>query len=93
MNGADSRFYVLRLISEQPFYQIATDGGFLNETAQVDQLVIFPAERADVILDFSELAGEEIVILNFGPDDPFKGFESNGEVIQGSADPLPKRPV
>jgi bilirubin oxidase len=33
-----------------------------------------PAERADVIVDFTDLAvGTEIILLNLGPDEPFGG--------------------
>jgi FtsP/CotA-like multicopper oxidase with cupredoxin domain len=41
-----------------------------------DQVVLAPAERADVIVDFSGLSeGDEVVMLNLGPDEPFKGFD------------------
>ena len=33
-----------------------------------------PAERADVIVDFTSVpVGTEIVLLNVGPDEPFGG--------------------
>lgn len=41
---------------------------------QLAELLIGPAERADVIVDFSTLApGAEIILQNLGPDEPFGG--------------------
>ncbi len=33
------------------FWQIGFDGGFLREPAQLTELIMGPAERADVIVD------------------------------------------
>jgi spore coat protein A, manganese oxidase len=52
-----------------------------------------PAERADVVVDFSQWAGQTITLLNLGPDEPFGGGEpgvdfapadpdSTGQVLQ-----------
>lgn len=38
-------------------------------------LLMGPAERADVIVDFSGLANKRIRVFNTGPDDPFQGFD------------------
>jgi len=76
LNGCDSRFIVLKF--DQPgvtFWQIGTEGGFLPTAVQLDQLLMSPAERADVIVDFSKVpAGTEITLLNLGPDVPFNGL-------------------
>jgi bilirubin oxidase len=40
----------------------------------LEQLLIAPAERADVIVDFSGLTvGTELFVINEGPDEPFGG--------------------
>jgi FtsP/CotA-like multicopper oxidase with cupredoxin domain len=40
----------------------------------LDQLLIAPAERADVIVDFTGLhAGTRLYLINEGPDEPFGG--------------------
>jgi FtsP/CotA-like multicopper oxidase with cupredoxin domain len=42
--------------------------------------LIAPAERADVIVDFSNVpVGTEITLLNLGPDEPFGGGEPGDE--------------
>jgi spore coat protein A len=75
LNGCDSRFLILKLSrSGLPFWQIGADGGFLPIPARLDQLLMGPAERADVIVDFTNVpVGTEIVLLNLGPDEPFGG--------------------
>jgi FtsP/CotA-like multicopper oxidase with cupredoxin domain len=49
-------------------FQIGAEGGLLNEPVALDQLIIAPGERADVLIDFSELAtGTKIVLKNVSP--------------------------
>lgn len=66
LNGSDSRFYKLFLSSGQPFQQIATDNGLLPAPVPLDQLLIAPGERKEVILDFSNPAlwGQTIILRN-----------------------------
>src|SRR4029453_17051558 len=61
-------------------------GGFLPAPLQLTRLLLGPAERADVILDFSNVGvGTEIILRNLGPDEPFGGGEPPGDFDQ--ADP------
>lgn len=65
LNGSNARFYNLFLDSGQPFFQIGTDGGLLSTAVTVDKLLIAPAERADVIIDFSSLpVGSQVQMMN-----------------------------
>src|SRR5215831_4505880 len=60
--------------SAVPFWQIGTDGGLLdrpvklNDPADPNALKLFlgPSERADVIIDFSNLAGHRLILTNDG---------------------------
>jgi bilirubin oxidase len=67
-----------------PFWVIGTEGGFLPDSAvkiesDLNQavtpgLLMMPAERFDVIVDFSGLTGGSTVyLINEGGDDPFGG--------------------
>jgi spore coat protein A len=47
-----------------PFHQIGSDGGFLPKPAALNKLLLGPAERADLILDFSGLAGKTVTLTN-----------------------------
>ncbi len=55
-------------------WQIGSEGGFLPAPVRRNRLLLAPAERADVIVDFTNVrAGTEIVLLNLGPDEPLGG--------------------
>ena len=84
LNGCNSRFLILKLATDPraprpvpaalPFQQIGADGGFLPAPVTLDQLLLAPAERADVIVDFTEMSpSAELFLINEGPDEPFGG--------------------
>jgi FtsP/CotA-like multicopper oxidase with cupredoxin domain len=74
LNGCNSRTLKLSMDNGMPFYQIGAEGGFLPAPVQLDQLLMGPAERADVIVDFTNIdVDTEIILLNLGPDEPFNG--------------------
>jgi len=75
LNGCNARTLMLKFENNLlPFYQIGSEGGFLPEVITLSRLQIAPAERADVIVDFSKVAvGTKINLLNIGPDFPFGG--------------------
>jgi len=76
LNGSQSRFLILRLSNGATFWQIGADGGFLPQPTPLTELLMGPAERADVIVDFGRArVGAEIELLNVGPDEPFGGGE------------------
>jgi spore coat protein A len=66
LNASNARFYRLSLDSRQPFVQIGSDGGFLNAPVTLPRLLLSPAERADVVVDFGDprLAGKTILLRN-----------------------------
>jgi spore coat protein A len=94
LNGCNSRFLILKMSNGQPFYQIGAEGGFLPSPVELDEVLMGPAERADVIVDFTNVpVGTEVVLLNLGPDEPFGGGtpgddfevadpETTGQVMQ-----------
>lgn len=64
LNASNARFYFLTLSNGQSFVQIGTDQGLLAAPVDVAMLTIAPAERADLIIDFSKHDGEQIVLKN-----------------------------
>ncbi|GAA4850713.1 outer spore coat copper-dependent laccase CotA [Paenibacillus vulneris] len=64
INGANGRFYKMKLSSGQSFIQIGNDQGFLPKPVRVKELILGPAERADVIIDFSRHKGQKILLTN-----------------------------
>jgi FtsP/CotA-like multicopper oxidase with cupredoxin domain len=74
LNGCNGRFLILRFDNpDLRFWQIGAEGGFLPAPVRLSELLMSPAERADVIVDFSGLTDQRIRLLNFGPDEPFGG--------------------
>src|SRR5271154_6383563 len=68
LNAANFRFFNLSLSGRQPFYQIGTDLGLLPEPAKLSSVALFPAERADLVIDFSGRAGASIMMKNIATD-------------------------
>jgi FtsP/CotA-like multicopper oxidase with cupredoxin domain len=102
LNGCDGRFLVLKFdYPSISVWQIGNEGGFLASPVRLNdvppdgkhdgtaKILIAPAERADIIVDFSDVpAGERVLLRNVGPDEPFGGFpvppadpETTGQVM------------
>ncbi len=69
LNGSNSRIYTLQLKTTggqagPDFWQIGTDGGLLDAPIRVSQITLAPAERADVIVDFTGRAGTSYLLKN-----------------------------
>ena len=74
LNGCNARTLLLQLDYNLPFWQIGSDGGYLPRPVQLAQMLMAPAERADIIVDFTRVPmGTTITLLNVGPDSPFGG--------------------
>jgi len=68
LNAANFRFFNLSLSNRQPFYQIGTDLGLLPGPVKLSRLALFPAERADIVIDFSGRAGQTIIMKNLATE-------------------------
>ena len=79
LNGCQSRFLILDFsqIPGVDVWQIGNEGGLLaapfNVTAAGNTLLMAPAERADIIVDFTNVSPGTYVLGNIGPDEPFSG--------------------
>ncbi len=91
LNGCQARVLILNFanIPGVQVWQIGNEGGFLaapvDITALGNQLLMGLAERADVIVDFTNVASGSYVLGNVGPDSPFAGLPVDPEDV---ADPL-----
>jgi spore coat protein A, manganese oxidase len=65
LNGCNARILNLD-IGGARMWQIGAEGGLWDRPVPVDSLVLAPAERADVLVDFSRLAGRTTLLRN-GP--------------------------
>jgi spore coat protein A len=80
LNAANSRFYHLRLFNSDAtgkvtsqsfdvpsFQQIGSDGGLLPAPLELYYLLLGPAERFDVVIDFSGCEGKCFSLVNDAP--------------------------
>jgi spore coat protein A len=80
LNGCQSRFLILDFsqVPDVEAWMIANEGGFLDEpvdltTTNDNRLLMGPAERTDLIVDFTNVPVGNYVLGNVGPDEPFGG--------------------
>jgi len=69
LNGCNARILNLD-IPNVKMWQIGAEGGLWDAPVPVTQLVLAPAERADVIVDFRPVAGQRLQISNQQPPKP-----------------------
>jgi spore coat protein A len=63
LNAANSRFFALSLTEHQNFHQIGSDQGLLAAPVPLTSLLLAPAERADLLIDFSGHAGKDVQLF------------------------------
>jgi FtsP/CotA-like multicopper oxidase with cupredoxin domain len=64
LNGSNSRFYHLHIAGGPPFHHIGAEGGMFNAPVRTNEILMLPAERADVIVDFAGFRGQDLVLRN-----------------------------
>ena len=64
LNAANGRFFHLSLSNGLEFHQVGTDQGLLPAPLAVRDFVLSPGERLDVVVDFRDCPGEQIVLAN-----------------------------
>lgn len=63
-NTANSRFFSLSFSNGQSFHVIGSDQGLLGTPVEMSRLVLAPAERTDLIVDFSGSRGQNLVLAS-----------------------------
>jgi spore coat protein A len=73
LNACNARFLNLSVVNPADpaealvMHQIGSDQGFLPRPVEMAALLLAPAERADVVIDFSGKAGKEFLVQNDAP--------------------------
>jgi spore coat protein A len=81
LDGSNSRFYKISFSNGMPFTLIGTEGGYLKSPVQLTSQLIAPAERVDILVDFSNIpAGQKIILENFAGTTENK--EPTGQIMQ-----------
>ncbi len=68
LNASNTRTYYLGLSDNRDFYQIGSDGGFLQSPVLINRLRLSPAERAEIVIDFSGDQGQTIDLMSYASE-------------------------
>ncbi len=82
LNGSNARNYTFKLNTGDSFVQVATDGGFLNKPVTLKEITLTPSERAEIVVDFSQLDTEnDLALINEDGSVllPFEVTDQSGE--------------
>lgn len=64
LNASNVRAYNFSLSNGAKFIQVGTELGLLHHPVQLESFILEPAERIDVVIDFSQYKGKEFVLTN-----------------------------
>ncbi len=88
LNGSNARFYTLTLSNGMPFHVIGSDGGLFAKAVEASSILIGPAERYEVIIDFSSLKpGPTTQVFLVNCEAQTKGTGPDGVVSHCAANP------
>ena len=97
LNGSNARTYEMFIanpvtkVMGPAMWQIGTDGGYLDQAVKIDPnapkgqlqvLRMMPGERADIIIDFSGVPGQTLILRNNARTPYTKGAPANGPMAQ-----------
>jgi len=94
LNGSNARLYELRFSNNMPFLVVGTDSWLINKARELRSIVLSPAERVDIVVDFKD-APSRIFLENLlkqsdgrGPDERVvPGFRLMKIVTRGGTPP------
>ena len=75
LNASPSRFFQLSL-EDHPLFLIATDGGAISAPIELDNLVLAPGERAEVLIRATQTSGQYRIFNT--PFNPVQGMMGGG---------------
>lgn len=71
LNAANARTFNFALADGREFSLIASDGGFLEKPVMLRNIVLAPAERAEIVVDFSDGNPVDLISLPLDASSPF----------------------
>ncbi len=66
LNGSNYENMDLAFSDGRFFHQIASDGGFLEAPVEKDSLFLSPGERAEILVDFSQVTSDHLTLMAGG---------------------------
>lgn len=68
LNGSNARFYMLGSGDKREFYQIGGDGELLEAPVAISRLQLAPAERAEILVDFTGDRGASVELVSYSEE-------------------------
>jgi spore coat protein A len=96
LNASNSRSYDLALSNGQSFLQIGTESGLLPAPVRRTHMLIAPAERVEVVVDFAKRLGQRIVLQNLDETGALRQvmqFRVTRDLTDNSSVPAKLRPL
>ena len=96
LNASNSRQYDLALSNGQTFTQIGTESGLLPAPVKRSHMLIGPAERVDVLIDFARHLNQKIVLQNLAATGSLRQlmqFSVTRDLTDNSSIPTKLRPL
>ena len=78
LNGSSMRSFDFGLSNNQEFYQVATDAGMRAAPLALTRLRLSPGERAEILVDFSALQGQQLDLMSFSSEMDYGIFGGPG---------------
>ena len=83
LNGSNARTYKLAWSNNMPLKVIGTDGGLLPAPLSRNYVMLMPGERMDLWVDFSSLAGKQVILKSLSFDPMGSGMMGGGGGMGG----------
>ncbi len=64
LNGSNARIYNIAFQDNIPYTVIGADGGLLPSPIETSELLLAPGERADILVDFSKFANNNVKLIS-----------------------------
>ena len=96
LNASNFRSYDLALSTGQSFIQIGTESGLLPAPVRRSRILIGPAERVEVVIDFAKRLNQKIVLQNLAAEGSLRQlmqFRVTRDLTDNSSVPGKLRPL
>lgn len=87
LNGSNSSIYELGFADGRSFKQIATDNSFLESPVSMTRLLLSPAERAEIVVNFSGELGKTLALREFRHNKTFVNIKVSKEAVSTTSVP------
>lgn len=68
LNGSGERVFNFGFTGNMKFYQIASDGGLLDQPYLTDRIRLSPGERAEILIDLSSMIGQSFYLMSYASE-------------------------